>query len=148
MEYCKTICGADCTQCPMHEECRGCAATNGCPFGGPCVAASYIRIGGREAYQQFKTQLTEEVNALLRSLDIPETPELHELPGIYINLEYPFPNGKTFRLLDDKRVYLGCQIEFADLGVCYGVAADTGFILISSYSVNGSAPEVVLYKRR
>ena len=38
--------------------------------------------------------------------------------------------------------------EFADMGVCYGVAADAGFILICSYSVNGSEPELILYKKR
>ena len=30
----------------------------------------------------------------------------------------------------------------------YGVAADAGFILICSYSVNGSEPELILYKKR
>jgi len=56
--------------------------------------------------------------------------------------------GETARLLDDKNIYLGCQIEFADLGVCYGVVADTGFILISRYSVNGSEPELIVYQKR
>jgi hypothetical protein len=51
-------------------------------------------------------------------------------------------------MLDDRKIYLGCQIEFAGLGVCYGVVADTGFILVCSYSVNGSEPEMVLYKKR
>ena len=52
------------------------------------------------------------------------------------------------RLLDDKNIYLGCQIEFGDLGVCYGVVADAGFILICSYSVNGSEPELIAYQKR
>ena len=40
------------------------------------------------------------------------------------------------------------NIEFADLGVCYGVVADASFILICSYSMDGSEPEIVIYKRR
>ncbi len=50
--------------------------------------------------------------------------------------------------LDDTKIYLGSQIEFADIGVCYGVAADTGFILLCSYSVNGSEPELIAYRKR
>ena len=65
-----------------------------------------------------------------------------------MNLEYSLPSGEKVRLLDDKNIYLGCQIEFADLGVCYGVMADTGFILICSYGLDGSDPEIVMYKRR
>lgn len=52
------------------------------------------------------------------------------------------------RLLSDNDIYLGTQIEFADLGICYGVIADTGFILICSYSRDGSDPEIVVFKRR
>ena len=58
------------------------------------------------------------------------------------------PSGEKVKLLNDNNIYLGAQIAFADLGVCYGVVADTTFILICSYSVNGSEPEIVLYKRR
>ncbi len=50
--------------------------------------------------------------------------------------------------LNDNNIYLGAQIEFADLGICYGVVADTGFILLCSYSVNGSEPELIVYKKR
>ncbi len=30
----KTICGIDCTGCDWTEVCKGCAETNGRPFGG------------------------------------------------------------------------------------------------------------------
>ena len=143
-----TICGASCETCGFRETCKGCEATCGRPFGGSCVAAEYIRAGGKEMYERFKQALLAEINSLLRTLEIPEADALYELPGFSINLEYPIPSGKTVKMLDDRKVYLGCQIEFADLGVCYGVTADTGFILICSYSVNGSEPELVLFKRR
>lgn len=58
------------------------------------------------------------------------------------------PNGQMVKFLDDNNIYLGCQVEIADIGRCYGVVADTGFMLICSYAANGSAPELVLYKRR
>ncbi len=58
------------------------------------------------------------------------------------------PSGERVKLLNDKNIYLGAQIGFADLGICYGVVADTGFILICSYSVNGSEPELTVYQKR
>lgn len=65
-----------------------------------------------------------------------------------MNLPYPMPNGCTVKLLDDRKIYLGTQIEFADMGVCCGVVADTAFILVCSYSVDGSEPELIAYQKR
>ncbi len=144
----KSICGADCSVCGMKESCKGCLETNGCPFGERCIASEYIKLGGIEAYTEFKKVLLNEINELLDLLDIPKANKLYEIPGAYIDLGYPLPNGKTVRFLNDKRIYLGCQIEFADRGICYGVAADTSFILVCSYSVNGSNPELIMYKKR
>ena len=144
----KTICGADCGKCPFREECRGCAATCGRPFGGTCVAAEYIKAGGLEKYHEFKQVLSEEVNALLEANGIPPADGLQELAGFYVNLPYPLPSGRAVKMLDDTKVYLGAQIEFADRGVCYGVVADTAFILVCRYSVDGTEPELVAYRRR
>ena len=144
----KTYCGANCESCPSKENCKGCLETCGSPFGGRCVAAEYIKTGGVKAYRQFKKQLTDEVNALLAAEGLGSTNDLYELVGAYVNLEYPMPSGEKVKLLNDKNVYLGAQIEFADLGVCCGVVADTGFILICSYSMDGSEPELIIYKSR
>ena len=144
----RTYCGADCGSCPSKEDCGGCAETCGSPFGGRCTAAEYIKIGGLEAYRQFKQKLLDEINALLAARGIGAIDGLFELAGRYVNLEYPMPSGERVKLLDDKNIYLGAQIEFADLGICYGVVADTGFILICSYSVNGSEPELIVYQKR
>ena len=143
-----SICGAKCENCNFKDECRGCEATGGKPFGGPCVAAEYIKLGGAAAYADFKRQLLAEVNALLKANDIPETDALYELPGRSINIAYPLPSGRAVKFLDESKVYLGCQIAFADMGVCYGVVADTTFILICGYSVNGSEPELIAYQKR
>ena len=144
----ESLCGADCSNCPFKENCKGCAQTCGSPFGGKCIAAEYIKVGGDAAYRAFKSSLLAEINALLRALDIPETDALFELSGQYVNLPYPLPSGESVKFLDDKNIYLGCQIEFGDLGVCYGVVADTSFILVCRYSVDGSMPEIVAYKTR
>lgn len=143
-----TICGADCNKCPFGENCCGCEATCGKPFGGTCIAAEYIKTGGKEKYDEFKQILLKEINALLEANDLPPAESLNELPGSFVNLPYPVPSGKTVKLLDDTKVYLGAQIEFADMGICYGVVADTSFILVCSYSVDGSLPELIAYKRR
>ena len=141
-------CGADCANCNFKDDCKGCAATCGSPFGGKCVAAEYIKVGGTDAYKTFKTQLLAEINALLSAEGLTEADALYELAGSFVNLEYTLPSGEKVKLLNDKNIYLGTQIEFADLGICYGVVADTTFILICSYSVDGSEPEIVIYKRR
>lgn len=144
----KSLCGANCDECKMKDECKGCESTCGRPFGGRCVAAEYIKTGGRAAYDEFKNKLLREINELLKCEGLPQADALYELLGAVVNLEYPIPSGGTVKLLDDKNVYLGTQIEFADMGVCYGVVADMGFILVCSYSVDGSQPEIVVYKRR
>lgn len=141
-------CGANCCECTFKEDCKGCEATCGKPFGGSCVAAEYIKFGGKEAYETFKKILLDEINVLLRSNDIPEAKALFELPGSYVNLAYPLPCGNPVQFLDDKKVYLGAQIEYANLGCCYGVVADTSFILVCTYGINGSAPELCIYKKR
>ena len=143
-----SICGANCKECIFKSECAGCEKTCGKPFGGRCIAAEYIKVGGLDSYNTFKEKLLSEINCLLKAEGLPTADKLYELSGQFVNLEYPLPSGKTVKLLNDKNIYLGCQVEYADLGVCYGVVADAGFILISSYSVDSGEPEIVLYKRR
>ena len=143
-----SICGANCKECNFKSECAGCEKPCGKPFGGRCIAAEYIKVGGLDSYNTFKEKLLSEINCLLYAEGLPTADKLYELSGQFVNLEYPLPSGKTVKLLNDKNIYLGCQVEYADLGVCYGVVADAGFILISSYSVDSGEPEIVLYKRR
>ena len=143
-----TICGAKCSECNFKDSCHGCEKTCGKPFGGACVTAEYIKAGGKEKYAEFKRKLLAEINLLLKANGIPETDALYELPGAFVNLKYSLPSGKAAKLLDDTKIDLGCQIEFADAGICYGVVADTNFILVCSYSVNGSGAELIAYQKR
>lgn len=145
----KSICGANCAECPSKEACPGCAETNGCPFGKQCYIAKYILTGGMENYVEFKKGLIDEVNTL--HIDgMEEVRELYPLVGSFVNLEYPVPSG-TVKLLKDDEVYLGAQVKnlFDESGkTCFGVIARESFILICSYGENGTNPELVLYKHR
>lgn len=143
-----TICGAKCDNCPFKENCKGCAATCGRPFGASCVAAVYIQSRGAEQYRLFKRSLLEEINSLLSGLSLPAAEALHELPGSFVNLRYPLPSGESAPFLDDAKIYLGSQIEIPGRERCIGVVADTGFILICSYACGGSEPELIAYRKR
>ena len=52
-----SICGAKCSECNFKSECAGCEKTCGRPFGGRCVAAEYIKVGGTDNYSKFKEGL-------------------------------------------------------------------------------------------
>ena len=141
------ICGTDCcAQCPKRESCGGCEKVNGHPFGGTCVAAECIRREGMEAFRVMKKTLIEEINAL--NISGLQVNDLYLLSGEYVNLKYLLPNGKTVQLLDDRKVYLGNQVEIAGSDRCYGVVAHEAYLLVSTYGCGGSQPEIVLYKSR
>ena len=143
-----SLCGAECVRCVRKYVCPGCEETDGKPFGGTCLAAEYIKAGGKEKYEEFKQSLLEEINALLKANDIPQADALYELSGAFVNLSYPLPGGRTAKFLDDKNVYLGAQLEFDEQGVCYGIVADMGFILVCRYGYDGADPELLIYKKR
>lgn len=143
-----SYCGADCGNCAFNQSCKGCGTTCGRPFGGDCIAAGYIKTGGKDAYLAFKQVLLDEINATLDALGYPPAEKLYELCGSYVNLGYTLPNGMTVGFLKDGNVYLGTQIQLPDTGTCIGVVADTTFILICSYRENGESPELLLFKKR
>lgn len=100
------LCGAKCSECGFKKQCKGCFETCGNPFGGKCVAAEYIKIGGKANFEDFKAQLIDEFNAL-HIEGMPKLTSLNSLCGFYVNLEYSLPNGQKVKLLNDNRVYLG-----------------------------------------
>lgn len=79
---------------------------------------------------------------------MPLVTTLCQLSGAYVNLEYTFLNGKKVKLLDDTKIYLGCQAEKSNSDRCYGLVADNDYLLICEYGCNGAEPEIVIYKRR
>lgn len=146
----KSLCGANCAECPSVKECRGCAETNGAPYGKACFIAKYILTGGTENYTAFKKTLIDEINAL-NVEGMERVSELYPLVGSFVNLEYPLPSGGTVKLLKDDETYLGAQVAnlLGEAGKsCYSVIAREGFILVCEYGENGANPEIVVYKRR
>lgn len=108
----------------------------------------YIKIGGIEKFDEFKKQLIEEFNVLLKTEGLPRVENLNVLSGSFINLEYRLPNGNVVKFLDDKASYLGSQLEIDGSDRCIGIAANMEFLLICSYEENGQNPELVVYKKR
>ena len=108
----------------------------------------YENLAGAEAFDAFKKQLMDEINAL-HIEGMPKVTRLNALVGGYINLEYRLPNGQSVKFLDDGATYLGTQLESEFGGNrCFGIAANMDFILVCSYEENGENPELVLYKKR
>ena len=149
----KSICGAECDKCELYtsKNCKGCSACKGSPFGKKCWIASYIEVGNKNNYNELKKQLISEFN----SLDIPGMPridELYELHGSFVNLEYPLPNGKKVKLLNDDEAYLGNQVECVfndeDNKKCFGIISNLDFILVCEYGEDGINPEIIVYKKR
>lgn len=149
----RSYCDADCENCGYGKDqgCKGCMASEGCPFGKKCFIAQYIKTGGKAAYDSFVRGLIGEINAL-NIPGLPEITELFPLSGGCVNLAYPMPSGESVKLLDDAALYLGNQVEceFAagEDDKCFGIVADMSFILIARYGENGSDPELIAYVKR
>jgi len=144
----ETICGAKCKVCGLKSSCKGCIATDGCPFGEKCSTAEYITEKGKEGYLEYKQTLLNEINAFLTTNGIPTSEALYELAGKMVNLSFTLPNGNTVKFLNDNKIYLGCQVEDPDGERYYGIVSDGTFIMISTYTENGNNPELVMFKRR
>ena len=108
----------------------------------------YSELGGEEKLEEFKQQLISEFNAL--NIDgMPKVENLNVLSGSFINLEYTLPNGAVVQFLDDHATYLGNQLPCEFGGErCFGIAANTQFLLVCTYGENGSDPELVIYRKR
>ena len=151
----KNYCGLDCGQCPAVDNCPGCAATGGKPYGGTCVLGECCKAGGCKAPGgcfsrscSLKEELIQEFNALqIPGMEI--VTDLNALPGSYINLEYTLPSGQKVKFWEDNRVYLVNQLCKHDgSGRCFGLTADENWLLVCEYGDNGSDPEIVAYQRR
>ena len=143
----KTICGIECSGCSFKDNCKGCLETDGHPFGGECIAAECYKSGGKDRFIAYQNRLTDEFNSL-GIADMPVITTLFPLRGAYVNLEYPLANGEKIKLLDDTKIYLGCQVEKANSDRCYGLVADDDYLLVCEYGCNGADPEIILYRKR
>lgn len=149
----KSICGTDCNQCELlkNNKCLGCNKTKGCPFGKKCFIAKYIEIGGIENFQLLKKELIDEFNSL-NIIGMPKVKELYPLNGSLVNLEYSLPNETRVKFLHDNEIYLGnqleCEFNDKEFKKCFGIVANTSFLLVCEYEENGINPEIIIYKRR
>lgn len=143
----KTICGMECSQCDLKNNCKGCLETNGRPFGGECIAANCYKLGGENCFISYEKRLINEFNSLGIN-DMPTITTLYKLSGAYVNLIYTLSNGEKIKLLNDTKVYLGTQVEKTNSDRCYGLVADDDYLLVCEYGCNGANPEIVIYKKR
>ncbi len=105
-------------------------------------------LGDGGKFDEFKKELISEINAL-HIKGMPELRSLNALVGQYVNLEYRLPNGAKVKFLDGQTTYLGNQLESDTVpGLCYGIVANTDFILICTYKQDGIDPELILYRKR
>lgn len=140
----KSICGIDCDECQMKTMCRGCAETDGHPFGGECITCNCMKKS-EEYFAQEKQRIIDEFNSL-KVNGMPRVTELVPLCGSFVNLEYELPNGSKFKLLNDNDIYLGYQLEKDDER-CFGIASDGKMIVVSEYGCNGADPVLAAYKK-
>ncbi len=92
----------------------------------------------------------EKVISRIRTLGIKElmsVEKLEELNGGYINLESILPDGKTGKILDDKKKYWATQVEIYGSEKCYGVAADENMIAVYRYGCAGKDSELIVWVR-
>ena len=108
----------------------------------------YDELSDKGQFDEFKRKLMQEINDL-HIEGLPKVEKLNALVGKYVNLEYRLPNGTTVKFLDDKKTYLGNQLEPEFGGDrCFGVIASMDFILVATYEAGGKNPELVVYKKR
>ena len=108
----------------------------------------YSELGGEAEFDTFKKKLISEFNALGIE-GLPKVESLNVLSGSFVNLEYTLPNGTVIKFLDDSATYLGNQLpcEFGG-DRCFGIAANTTFLLVCTYAADGKNPELIVYKKR
>ena len=92
----------------------------------------YEELSDDGQFEAFKQQLINEINEL--SIEgMPKLEKLNALVGKYVNLEYPLPNGKMIKFLNDKTTYLGKKLETEIVdGLCFGILANMNFLLLIS----------------
>lgn len=108
----------------------------------------YSELGDNADFENFKKKLIDEFNDL-NVEGLPKVENLNVLSGSFVNLEYTLPNGTVVQFLDDSATYLGNQLpcEFGG-DRCFGIVANTTFLLVCTYEENGNNPELVVYKKR
>lgn len=153
----RSICGIDCNECELKNNCEGCIETKGHPFQGGCIIAACCQNKGhvncdkcQDPPCKLKARLIIEFNALSKALgieDMEEVTDLNALKGSYINLTYKFPSGQFAQIWEDEKIYLGSQMDKKNSDRCYGLAADEKYLLICEYGADGQDAEIIAYRK-
>ena len=141
----ESICGIDCGECELKDNCAGCSETKGQPFGAECIVALCCQKG-EDALGKLKENLIEAFNGL-HIQDMEKVTCLNALKGSFINIEYSLPGGQKVRFWDDNNIYLGNQMHKKNSDRCYGVVADEKYLMVAEYGCYGSDAEVVVFRR-
>lgn len=144
-----SLCGINCNDCDMKNDCKGCLETNGHPFGGDCVLAKCCcnkKGNTLNIMNEYKNNLINEFNSLGIE-DMPKVKELYSLNGSFVNMEYII-NGKKVKLLNDNNIYLGNQLQKVNSNKCYGIVADEEYLLVCEYNEDGLNPNIIIFKKR
>lgn len=108
----------------------------------------YEELSDNGQFEEFKAKLIGEINDL-HIEGLSKVDKLNALVGKYVNLEYTLPSDAKVKFLDDRKTYLGNQLESEFGGErCFGVLANMDFIMVCTYDANGENPELLLYKKR
>lgn len=148
----KSVCGLDCDCCELRENCSGCFAAGGKPFGGECIIARCCEQKNCTYCEDcaercaLKSKLIAEFNAL-EIPDMEKISDLNSLKGSYVNLSYPLPSGDNVSFWDDDRIYFGNQVSKKGTDRCYGIVTDGNYLMVSEYGADGEDAEIVIYKK-
>lgn len=143
-----SLCGVNCNDCYLKNNCKGCSETNGHPFGGDCILINLGLCQGecKKKINDYKESLMAEFNDL-KIKDMPKVTELYLLLGSIGNLEYLLPNGLKTKFLNDSDVYYGSQLKKENSERCFGIIAGEKFLFVGEYSEDGKDPEIIIYKK-
>ena len=145
----KSVCGLDCDCCELRENCSGCFAAGGKPFGGECIIARCCEQKNCTYCEDcaercaLKSKLIAEFNAL-EIPDMEKISDLNSLKGSYVNLSYPLPSGDNVSFWDDT-IYSEISVEKKERQI-YG-CTDGNYLMVSEYGADGEDAEIVIYKK-
>ena len=104
----ESICGIDCGECELKDNCAGCSETKGQPFGAECIVALCCQKG-EDALRKLKENLIEAFNGL-HIRDMEKVTCLNALKGLLSILNILCRAGKS-EVWDDNKIYLGNQLH-------------------------------------
>ena len=149
-----SYCGVDCKKCYKNQECEGCIASGGKPFGGECVIAECCKknAGHKDCGPAYVCDcyLKQLVIGVMHNCGIDDLKNydfIFEVPGFLLNLECKYPDGSIRRPFDDKKIYISGQYRQSDSDRRYTAVADKDNFWLIEHDENGSNAVLIVNKR-